>query len=314
MSAVLFAQAAPPLSLNTPGLSTPILVGDGPAATVFNGVEYVAFQAHDSSNALWLAHSTDNQNFTAVRFSNITTPNGPAIAVFNNKLYIAYLANLSVYIITSSDGSTFSAPYQLEYYNDNDPVRATGQPAIAANNGKLYIAWEDDGTGSYTYVESVVSTDGVTFTSSGSAVAGDSPDGAEPQTGASFGMTSFNNLLYYAFQAQGNWGHEIVICHVSTSNQDVCSNYPSLTTHSGIAAGVVNDALYFAFKDPTSDNYLRMTGSEDGFNFTTPATSYSGARINGNLEIAPAIDIFNGHLNVFFVSNDSNHNLDLVHN
>jgi hypothetical protein len=117
--------------------------------------------------------------------------------------------------------------------------------------------------------------------------------------------------LYIATQlgSGADGSNELLVC--SSNHGD--NLYPSIFPGSGISATVLNNSLYLAFKYNHSGNNLEMTGTEDGINFTTPVTSYSAIQINGNNEIAPAITTFNGVLYAYYVANNSDHYMYMVH-
>ena len=300
-----FAQGAPPLSF-APLTQYRNQLGTGPSLAVFNGTMYSAFLANDSSYTLWITTSTNGSNwvYPGNHYTNIVMKEstGPSIAVFNGKLYVAYVASNSyVYLVSSSNGVTFSSPVPV-YYPAGGQAQADGPPTLAVFDNYLQIAWERDGPGTTTYFEGVSTPDGVTFT----GVLGCSgPNGEEPQTGAAVGLAVNNGIFYIAFQAQGDWDHHLVVCPSNQPYYD--GNVYSFQVGSGISATSYDNSIYLTYKDLSGDNYLHISGSSNGTTFTD--TVYSNIHTNGRQNIVPGTTVFNGVYFLQIVDNSSDHDM-----
>jgi len=301
-----FAQGAPPLSF-APVVQYTAQLGTGGEMTVFNGAMYLAFMANDSSYTLYVKKSTDGTwSVPANHYPSIVmkASTGPAIAAFGTKLYVAYTGSDGyVYLISSTDGVNFSSPIHAYYFTGGNMAQATSQPSMAAVNGELWIAWERDGQNGTTFAEAVETPDGgQTWNHTGCP--GNLPN--EPQTGATVAVANYSGGLYFAFQSQGDWNHDLVVCNPSGSYV-----YP-IQVGSGISATSYNGSLYLAFKDITGDNYLHISGTSDGTTFTD--TVYSGIHTNGRQQIVPGTTVFNNTYYLTFVQNDTGHYLEATHN
>jgi hypothetical protein len=85
---------------------------------------YVAFQANDASNILYVAESSDGQTFTAHGIGDIKIGSAPALTVFNNRLYVAFHANDTsdiLYVAESSDGQTFTGTRHRRHQDRERP-------------------------------------------------------------------------------------------------------------------------------------------------------------------------------------------------
>jgi len=81
----------------------PIQIGSAPAMTAFNNQQnsritdrlYIAFQANDPSNQLYVTSSGVGAGFfsPATPYPGIQIGSAPAMTVFNNQLYLAFQAN-----------------------------------------------------------------------------------------------------------------------------------------------------------------------------------------------------------------------------
>lgn len=325
------AQTAPVLNISSGayvGSSPQTSTGMGQSATIgFGGAIYVAFQAH-SGNYLWIEISSDGQHYTdpGTAYTNILMSYAPSIAMFNNKMYVAYTTPAGgISVISSSDGVSFTAPVSVYVPTGiGQDVAVTSPPTLVSYNDDLYVFWEsnltttEDGVAINTNtVQSAATFDGTTWQEGiGDGAACDigwntNVGTLRPMSGSAVGAAVFNGDLYVATQlgSGADGSNELLMCSPATGFK----LYPAIYPGSGISAAVYNGSLYLAFKYNHSSNELELTGTEDGENFTTPATSYGSAIINGNHEIAPSIMPFNGELYVYFTKSDSGHELLVSH-
>jgi hypothetical protein len=315
------AQGDPLYDLAQPGtLYMNQQFGTSPSMAVFNNEIYIAYQANDGSHNTMITTSSDGVNFsTPVRYSYLQTHSatGPVITNWNGLLWLAYTGvDGYVYLASSSNGidffgSTGGAPTPvIDPAGEQQP--ANSQPTLAVYNGLLWITAEWNGPGSQTYMETNTTQNGSTFTGANYCYLG--PDGEMPQTGAAIGMAVYNNLLYFAFQSQGNWGHNLVVCSSNgATNGPVTNNvYSNLQVGSGLSATAYNGSLYLAYKDRSGNNDLTIAESTDGVTFESNV--YTGIQINGNQQLNPSTTVFNSLFYLTHVSNDSGHRMYLTNN
>jgi hypothetical protein len=289
--------------------------GTSPSMTVFNGEIYIAYQANDGSHNTMITTSSDGVNFsTPVRYTNILTNSatGPVIIAWNGQLWLSYTGeNGYVYLMSSPDGLNFSAPTPvIDSAGEQEP--ANSQPTLAVYNGLLWITVVWNGSGSSTFMETNTTANGSTF--SGASYCDLGPDGEMPQTGAAVGMAVYNNLLYFAFQSQGDWSHYLVVCSTNGVTIGPITNnvYSNLQVGSGISATTYNGSLYLAYKVLSGDNDLTIVESTNGV--TLESNVYTGIQINCNQELNPSTTVFNDLYYLTHASNDSGHRMYLTNN
>lgn len=242
------------------------------------------------------------------------------MAVYNGMLYLATTTtDGSINVWNSFDGVNFVAegdPWIPSGVGAN--VAATSAPSLVVFNGNLYAFWESDftsnGINSNQIREAVMLPNGFWQADGGGAagceVSGNGYyNGIRPVSGSALGVTVFNNDLYVASQwaiGQGNGNdNQLGVC----SLQHGLTLFPSLNPAGGVTAATYENSLYIGYKSNDSNNYLEITGTQDGVNFTTPATQYPSVRINGDstFQIAPSLLNYDGHLYVFETANDNTH-------
>jgi hypothetical protein len=171
----------------------------------FNNRLYIAFQANDPSDALFVTSSADGLNFTtpARVDPGIRMGGSPAMTVFNNRLYIAFQDNDSpssllyhALVVTSSpDGINFTTPAIA-----NPGIQLGSAPAMTALGNRLYISFQANDPGHALFVTS--STDGLNFTT---PATGYGPNPATGSPGILIGSApasgEFDQKLFIAFQA-----------------------------------------------------------------------------------------------------------------
>jgi hypothetical protein len=303
------AQPNPLNSLAQPGTEySSQEFGTSPSMAVFNGKIYIAYQSNYSDHTTWITSSSDGVNFSSPQhYTNFLSKSatGPTIIAWNGWLWLAYTGvDRFVYLASSSDGIDFSGAYAMFEPADSSPT-------LAVFNNLLWITVEENGSGSATNM--------VTFTTAngGSAVevnycgtAG--PNGEQPQTGAAIGLTVFNNRLYFAFQAQGNWSHELLVCSTDGIHNGTSNVYPNLEVGSGISATAYNGALYLAYKVLSGNNNLTIAETTNGTTFSTNV--YSNIKINGRQQINPSTAVFGSYYYLTYASNDGDHHMYLTVN
>jgi hypothetical protein len=285
-------------SFTSPAQGYPgILIGSAPAMASFNNRVYVAFQANDPTNKLFVTSAADGVNFTspAVGYPGILIGSAPAMAAFNGRLYVAFQANDSshkLFVTSSADGVNFTSP-AVGYPG----ILIGSAPAMAAFNGRLYVAFQANDSSHKLFVTS--SADGVNFTSPAVGYPG-------ILIGSAPAMTAFNGRLYISFQANDP-SHKLFV----TSSADGVNftspavGYPGILIGSSPAMTAFNNRLYVSFQANDAGHQLFVTSSADGTSFTSPALGYPGILIGS----APAMTSLNSRLFVGFQANDPGHAL-----
>jgi len=236
----------------------------------------------------------------ALGYPDIQIGSAPAMATFNNYLYIAFQANdpsHSLFLTSAASGVTiFNHPAARVI-----PVTAIGSaPAMAAVNGRLYIAFQADDPSHRLVIMS--SPDGSDWTNPGPRLT--IPGIA---IGSAPAVAAFNNRLYIAFQADG--GSNALF--VASSADGLNFTTPVLVdpeigvqTSSRPAMTVFNNQLYISLQDsspfPGVFHHLVVTSSVDGVHFTNPARGFSGILMGSG----PAMTALGGRLYISFQADD----------
>jgi len=214
----------------------------------------------------------------------------------------------------SSNGVTFSSPLSSKT-NGLYAMLSSSQPTLAVYNNSLWVAWEENESGSsttaaYASATTYSSETGLNFESSAGCLTG--PDGEEPQTGAAIGLSTYldhtngDTFLAMAFQAQGDWNHQLITCNTDGASVTKYSN-PTDQAGSGVAATFFGGYLYWAYKELSGDNVLYVNGSYD--DVTLNPVLYSGIKTNGRQNIAPATVVFNNTYYLAYTENSGTHHL-----
>ena len=287
-----------------------ISIGSSPAAAVFQGGIYIAFQANDPSHSLYLSSSSDGKTWTtpAVGYPGIQLGSAPAMAEFKGRLYIAFQANdpsHSLYVTSSSDGKTWTTPavgypgIQIGGTPNINPVDGSvATPtvlAMAEFNGRLYIAFQANDSSHSLYLTS--SSDGTTWTTPAVGYPG-------IQIGGAPAMAAFNGYLYIAFQANDP-SHSLYVTRSSDGSTwtTPAVEFAGITIGSAPTMSVRNQTLFLAFQANDSSHLLYVTETSDGTNWLTPASRYPDINV-GN---APALTTLNNQLYLAFQANDRSH-------
>jgi len=245
----------------SPAIQQPdIAIGSKPALASFNGSLYVAFQANDPVNELWLTTSSDGSSFTkAIGYPNIRIGSAPAMAAFNNQLFVAFQANDPVnelWVTSSSDGSSFTSA--TGYPN----ILMGGAPAMTVFNSKLYLAFQANDAGHTLHVTS--SSDGQTWPAATQV--------SNVAIGSAPAMTVFNGKLYIAFRADDPSNAVWIASSsdgVNFSSQRLSSQ--SMGGSSSPALVVSNNTLYYIYGADDTSNEMLVTTSTDGSTWQGPA-------------------------------------------
>ena len=135
-TSTILAQTYPTFTCNQ--TSNLIAEGFSPALTVFNGLVYQAF-VNSATGNLAVATSADGKTFSNPTPTGVHLGTGsPSITTFNNKLYIAYQSGELPYLISSSNGTTWSSSELVDM--PGYPTMSNDRPAIYAYGSYLYFA------------------------------------------------------------------------------------------------------------------------------------------------------------------------------
>jgi hypothetical protein len=269
-----------------PAFTTPaigcanIAIGSAPAVTVFMDKLFIAFQANDPSNKLYVTSSADGINFEgpATGYGDIPIGSAPAMAVFLDQLFIAYQAkgtSNTLYVTSSADGITFKEPAGYS------GIEIGSNPAMAVFMDQLFIAFKANDSSNTLYLTST--TDGITFANP--AI------GYSIKTGSAPAMAVFMDKLFIAFQGS-DLSHTLYITW-STDGINFTTPavaYPGISIGSAPAMAVADNCLFISFRANDSSHTLYVTYSMDGSTFLNPATDFPGIQIGS----APAMVEFQG--------------------
>jgi len=238
---------------------TNVLMGSKPALATFYDNIYVAFQASNSSDNLFVSSTTIGSSYPgATGYPGIQVGSAPAMAVFNNKLYLAFQADNSsnnLFVTSSSDGSGFpSAAGQPN-------IHMGGAPALAVFNNKLFAAFQADDPNHHLFLTS--SSDGQTW-----------PDASftpNVQIGSDPGMAVLNGKLYIAFRADDTTNALFITSStdgVHFTSMPVPGQF--VGANSSPTLVFFDETLYCIYGANDGGNEMLVTASTDGSTWTGP--------------------------------------------
>jgi hypothetical protein len=212
---------------------------------------------------------------------------GVGTAIWNNNLYVAYTDNSGngdLWLIHTSDGTTFSAPTQVT--SSPTAVYSANNPSLAVYSGALYVAYVDSSGGP----DYVSTTDGTSFSAVNKLCGG--------TAGASPSMAVFNSKLFMGYLNATN--HTLSVCTIETGYITSYSQYPSISLGDSPSLGVFGSTLYIAYRDNSSSHYIYLAYSSTGTSFTVSTGPNSS-----HTSTAPSIVVHNGYLYILFRQNSS---------
>ena len=299
---------------NIGGITPQIEIGSQPAMAVFKHMLYVAYRANDPSNNAFIASSPDGVNFTYQPLPGQTMGgnSAPALVVSNNTLYYIYGANDTdneMLVAATTDGVNWQGP--AAYLNTR--MGAAGPAAAAFGNG-VSVAFQSNDSRNVLFVTNKA-------TEASGYTGPNDPGGSGPQDnfaspaleqqnivmGTKPGLTSFNNSVYVAFQANDPSDQLFVASSPSGLTFPNATPYSNLVPGSAPALAVLNGKLFIAFQANDASNQLFVTSSSTGTNFPN-ATPYG----NIILGSAPAMTVFQNKLWIAFQANDASNHLFLT--
>lgn len=209
-----------------------------------------------------------------------------AIALLNSMSYISYynITNGSLYMISTSDGATFSGPYLIAGPAAVETVGSYSSLAISENTGKLHVAYYHEGIGLKHAVAdisdisswSLVTVDGDAGVGKHNSIAVDSNGNAHISY-----YDETNTALKYATNSSGSWAASV---RDSGSSGDEPGQYTSIKI-------ATDNTVHISYYDSFSKNlkYINSNGWQaQGFDTTADSGEYSslGLDSNGRVYIA----------------------------
>lgn len=314
----LLAQTSPLTGLSAGVPYSNIAFGVSPSMAVFSSKVFVAYQMNDSSHRVQVTYSTNGTTWsntqTIVPGVTVASATSPSITAFNGALWLAYTAqsNNFIYLTSSTDGVNWSTPVPtgLGVANSSPTLTTFSQGSY------LILVFVQNGFSTTTTILTYSSTDGNHF-SQQIMCSPTNDNQPQPQTGAAIGVAEYGNLgqnaLWYSWQAQGNWNHELVVCNAPLAG---ASSYyipsPQNRPGGGISAAVYGSFLYLNYENYGNHGLAVVQVDHNGS--STSGTPYSNNQINGNQQINPSAAIFNGLYYVTYTANSGSHYMYLTHN
>ena len=257
------------------GETTPM----APALTSLNGHIYLAWRG-DGNDQMNIAYSTDNGgSFHNKLITGDTTTDTPAICAHNGNLFLAWKGdgndNLNVAQVgVNVDGAPTGFVNKITL-GDTSPT----SPALASNNGTLYLAWKGDSNDNLNVLSST--DEGRTF--------GDKMTSPESSDAAP-ALAANNGQLFMAWKGSGNDNLNVAVVDtdVSTGNATGISRKTILGDTSPQPPSLVglNGYLFLSWKGDSNDNLNVMVSLDNGVTFggkmTSPETSPNGTALTAN--------------------------------
>ncbi len=154
-------------------------------------------------------------------------------------------------------------------------------PALAAFDGKLYVAWKGKDTDQRLFVSS--SADGVNWSAQVQAPSG--------STSTSPALAAFDGKLYVAWKGKDTDQRLFVSSSADGVNWSAQVQAPSGSTSTSPALAAFDGKLYVAWKGKDTDQRLFVSSSADGVNWSAQVQAPSGST-----STSPALAAFNGKL------------------
>jgi hypothetical protein len=206
----------------------------GPAAMIW-------FTAFDGSN--WVI-----PDIPVSRNGHSLTSDGPAMALFNGKLFLAYKGKDSDDLwFNTCDGQSLWLATDLEI-TQNGHSKTDAGPALAAFNGKLFLAYKGSGSNDLWFN----TFDGANWLTPDLEIS----QNGHSQTDASPALAVFNGKLFLAYKGAGSndlWFNTFDGANWLAQDLKVSQNGHS-QTDAGPALAVFNGKLYLAYKGNGSDD------------------------------------------------------------
>lgn len=211
-----------------------------PSLAFFNGKYWLAFRAHNKTDALLVCSSPDGVSWSGSTKVNQSSQTSPSLTVFKNQLWMAFVANDHsdrVLLCSSSDG---------EHWSDNTVVNqkheTTSAPSLVAFDKQLWLAFISS------YYNDISGT------------------GEDEGAGLLYLLTSSNGTNWTNQQIGGG---SVTYSRVSVNgNNNNTESYEVLSKHSPDLF-VFNKKLWLSYINPneSADNHVVLQSSSDGVNW-----------------------------------------------
>lgn len=233
-----------------------------------------------------IANNTEGSllDFSVISGVTETATSAPSIASFNGQYYYAFNSNGSIYIASSSDGTTWNS------YTIGVMITTSLAPSICVVNGNLTVAVVDNNG----YVHLGRSADGTTFSFSNVTT----PAGGvqAPVTHIAPSINAYNGLLYIGVTLSDG---SLNLAVQDKKNQNLFQFYP-ISAAPQKSLGSVSmcsffGQLYLAFTGTDNNSYLGTYN-----NLTQPADApvfdFSTIALSQTTSLPPAITNSHGKL------------------
>lgn len=230
---------------------------------------------------------SNQTNITAA--NNAEAASKVVLAAFNGRVYMAHRGNgvsKNMYISSTSDGTSWSSETSI---TDSNGAETSDSPALAAFNGRLYLAYKGSNSNCL-YICS--SSDGINFGSQTKIT-----DQNSAKTSAQPALAAFSGRLYLAFTGDG-LSESLYVCSSSDGtnwgSQTNVTNQNSAKTaiNTGPALAAFGGNLYLGWEGSSgtalSGAPLYVCASADGSNWgsQTSLSSANGAAGSNGMQLA----------------------------
>jgi hypothetical protein len=215
------------------------------------------------------------------------TSEGPAMALFNGKLFLAYKGKDSDDLwFNTCDGQSLWLATDFEI-TQNGHSKTDASPALAAFNGKLFLAYKGSGSNDLWFN----TFDGANWLTPDLEIT----QNGHSKTDAGPALAAFNGKLFLAYKGSGSndlWFNTFDGANWLTPDLEISQNGHS-QTDARPALAVFNGKLFLAYKGAGSNDLWFNTF--DGTNWLAQDLKVSQ---NGHsqTDAGPALAVFNGKL------------------
>lgn len=260
----------------------------------------LAFSCASQTNAQSISWATPERD-TTTPIGGESGAVGLGAANFNDALYVAYTGTASVdskgdsYIYTAYNtdgGVNYGNKHQITV-SGGQTVAGDTNPALAAYNGKLYVAYVDGYGGAYF----ASSLDGSDWGSRVYSCGGSFSIDASPT------LAVFDGYLWMGLRDHNTLA--MVICRIASDNTVTTTEYSSITLNFNPSLAVFDSKLYAAIESNNTSHTLYVYTSTDGATFSLLSPGPSSDQTSR----APTLAVHNNILYLGFRENDSSDKL-----
>ncbi|MFD8320425.1 matrixin family metalloprotease [Kitasatospora purpeofusca] len=127
-----------------------------PAIALYNGIPYMAWKGDEGDSSIWWSRLVSGHWASQRSVNGVGTSNSPALAPFQGRLYMFWKGlkgDSRIYYSSISDSDPIWQPQRNLMYADTEagggqfvPVGTSEGPSVAADGGRLAVAWKGAGT------------------------------------------------------------------------------------------------------------------------------------------------------------------------